>query len=88
MFVSCEWFIQKRRPGDAIASEATGLEDEGDDGFLVTPQHTDNGDNIVNDCGDEKRKKKRKRKQVNDFRFETEIGKTKTSEKRRERKKK
>ncbi|KAJ9171293.1 hypothetical protein P3X46_014681 [Hevea brasiliensis] len=69
---------------DAITSEATV--DEGDDGKLLTPEPTDDGDEIVLDSKDEKRKKKRERKQVDDLRFEME--KTKTSEKRRERKKK
>ncbi|CAK7347949.1 unnamed protein product [Dovyalis caffra] len=59
-----------------------------EEGNEATVVKDENDEEIVDGSGDEKRKKKKNRKQVNDFRFELGLDKSRTVEKRRERKKK
>uniref|UniRef100_A0A2P2JPK8 Uncharacterized protein MANES_05G043400 n=1 Tax=Rhizophora mucronata TaxID=61149 RepID=A0A2P2JPK8_RHIMU len=93
--------LQKRcHPAeDAVISEATEVKDGGDDGHLIDSHTTDHDHKMMlgggddkakkkRKRGDDKRKDKRKREQVEDLRFGSIAGKTRTSVKRRERRKK
>ncbi|KAJ8900381.1 hypothetical protein K2173_025021 [Erythroxylum novogranatense] len=83
-------FVQRRvRKDDLNLSEVNS---EGDIHLLPAPSHSDSDDDkSMPDMQDEekkKNKKKRKRKQAEDLRFDTIVGKSRTSEKRSQRKKK
>ncbi|KAH8488505.1 hypothetical protein H0E87_024248 [Populus deltoides] len=71
----------KQQVGDAKKKRA---HEEGNEATMVKDEGVEE---IVEGSGDEKRKKKKKKKQVNDLRFEMGLHKSKTVEKRRERKK-
>ncbi|KAJ7962250.1 glutamic acid-rich protein isoform X2 [Quillaja saponaria] len=79
---------EKFHPKDKVEANTIDFKEGDTDGQMKTHQHTDSGDEFVKNISTEKKKKKRKRKEVKDLRFESEIGKTSTQLKRRERKKK
>lgn len=83
LFFSVELYCQKSKSCRKV-DEVNGVGNN--DGYLVSPQHADNSDVNVNNISNEKRKKKRKRKEVVDLRFETELGKSDASLRRRKRK--
>ncbi|XP_062154853.1 uncharacterized protein LOC133862943 [Alnus glutinosa] len=62
---------KKALPKDGLNSGTSGIKGGGKNDHLMTPQHVDDSDDIVQSSTNEKRKKKRKSKKVNDLRFET-----------------
>nr|VDD16225.1 unnamed protein product [Brassica rapa] len=79
---------KKVKPGSEAKSEAKAVEESKSEGNTASPDQENDGEDIVLNKGDEKKKKKRKRNEIKDLRFEQELAELDGRSKRKERKKK
>ncbi|KAG2309669.1 hypothetical protein Bca52824_029417 [Brassica carinata] len=76
------------KSGSEAKSEAKVVGEGKSEGYTTSSDHENDGDEIVLNKGDEKKKKKRKRSEIKDLRFEQELAELDGRSKRKERKKK
>ncbi|KAL0896350.1 hypothetical protein Bca101_080311 [Brassica carinata] len=76
------------KSGSEAKSEAKVVGEGKSEGYSTSSDHENDGEDIVLNKGDEKKKKKRKRSEIKDLRFEQELAELDGRSKRKERKKK